>query len=197
MGVRGLRHAPATLPQGRFNPVPTCIGGWMGPRPVWTGTENPCLTVIRSPNRPARIESIYLLRYPSPPHLHSDIRKIAISGNLFPLEIPDKTILLYFRFIDLFFFRFVNYNLLNRSVILEIISVVKTYACIVVFCVLIPCFLVGEYQCFGGILLPYFGGLYYFITEQEFSLISRQCVLTCLTHLTRCGRVYLSSRKYA
>jgi hypothetical protein len=70
---------------------------------------------------------------PPPPHLHSDIRKIAISSNTFPLEMPDKTIFTVFPFYKPALFPFFNQNLLNRSVILEIISVVKTYTCTVVF----------------------------------------------------------------
>jgi len=57
----------------------------------------------------------------------------------------DKIIFTVFPIFRPILFLFVNYNLLERSVILEIIGVVKTYACIVVFCVLIPCCLVGEY----------------------------------------------------
>jgi hypothetical protein len=39
------------------------IGGWVGPR---TGAENLASIGIRSPDRPARSESIYRLRYPGP-----------------------------------------------------------------------------------------------------------------------------------
>jgi hypothetical protein len=97
----------------------------VGPGLVWTGTENLSPTGVRSPNRPARIESIDRLRYPSPPHLHSDIRETAISGNPFPLEMSDKTIFTVFPIYRLVIFPFVSYNLLNRSVILEIISMVN------------------------------------------------------------------------
>jgi hypothetical protein len=38
--------------------------GW-APGPVWTGAENIALTGIRSPDRPARSESLYRLGYPS------------------------------------------------------------------------------------------------------------------------------------
>jgi len=38
--------------------------GW-APRPVWTGAENLVSTYIRSPDRPARSQSLYPLRYPS------------------------------------------------------------------------------------------------------------------------------------
>ena len=101
------------------------------------------------------------------PYLHFDIQKTAITGNPFPLEMPDKTIFTVFLFYRPVPFPFVNYNLLNRAVILETISVVKTYTCIVVFCVMIPCSLVCEYPCFGEILLTYFGGIFYCLTEQR------------------------------
>ena len=38
--------------------------GW-APGPVWTGAENLAPTGIRSPDRPARGQSLYLLRYPA------------------------------------------------------------------------------------------------------------------------------------
>jgi len=53
-GVGGQRHAPAALP--RQCPGIHCTGGWVGPRPVWTGAENLAPTGIRSPDRPARSE---------------------------------------------------------------------------------------------------------------------------------------------
>jgi hypothetical protein len=43
----------------RKRPVTRCIGGWVGPR---AGVD----TVIRSPDRPARSESLHRLRYPGP-----------------------------------------------------------------------------------------------------------------------------------
>jgi hypothetical protein len=39
--------------------------GWI-PGPVWTGAENLAPTGIRSPDRPARSESLYRLSYPGP-----------------------------------------------------------------------------------------------------------------------------------
>jgi hypothetical protein len=39
--------------------------GW-DPGPLWTGAENPAHTGIRSPDRPARRVSLYLLSYPGP-----------------------------------------------------------------------------------------------------------------------------------
>ena len=49
-------------PLGR--PVTHCIGGWLGT--VWTGAGNLAPTGIRSPDRPARNESLQRLRYPCP-----------------------------------------------------------------------------------------------------------------------------------
>ena len=64
MGVGGQRHAPAALPPGMSRyPLYRRLGG-----PVWTGAENLVPTVIRSPDRPARSESLYRLSYPSPPY---------------------------------------------------------------------------------------------------------------------------------
>jgi hypothetical protein len=53
---------------GRFTPGkdPAPIvqeAGW-APGPVWTGAENLAPTGIRSPDRPARSESLYRLSYP-------------------------------------------------------------------------------------------------------------------------------------
>jgi hypothetical protein len=59
MEVGGQRHAPAALPPGKRTGT-RCIGGWVGTR----GTENLAPTGIRSPDRPARNESLYRLRYP-------------------------------------------------------------------------------------------------------------------------------------
>ena len=39
--------------------------GW-GPEPVWTGTENLAPTRTRSPDRPARSDSLHRLSYPCP-----------------------------------------------------------------------------------------------------------------------------------
>jgi len=62
MGVGGQHHAPASLPPGK-RPGTRCMGGWVGPGPVWTGAENLAPTGIRSPDRPARSKSLYRLSY--------------------------------------------------------------------------------------------------------------------------------------
>jgi hypothetical protein len=60
---------------GRFtpskDPVPIVQEAGWAPGPVWTGEENLVSTGIRSPDRPARSESLYRLSYAGPPHIHS------------------------------------------------------------------------------------------------------------------------------
>jgi hypothetical protein len=62
MGVGGQLHAPAALSPGK-RPGTNCTGGWVAPGPVWTVAENLDPTGIRSPDRPARSESLYWLSY--------------------------------------------------------------------------------------------------------------------------------------
>ena len=56
---------------GRFtpgkDPVPIVQEAGWAPGPVWTGSESLASTGIRSPDRPARSESLYRLRYPGRP----------------------------------------------------------------------------------------------------------------------------------
>ena len=60
--MRGLRHAPAALYPGK-DPVPIVQeAGWV-PGPVWTVAEKLASTGIRSPDRSARIHSVYRLSY--------------------------------------------------------------------------------------------------------------------------------------
>ena len=53
---------------GRFtpgkDPIPTVHEAGWAPGPVWTGAEDLAHTGIRSPDRPARSESLYRLSYP-------------------------------------------------------------------------------------------------------------------------------------
>ena len=62
---------------GRFapgnNPVPIVQEAGQASGPVWTGSENLELTGIRSPDRPARSESLNRLRYPVP---HRETRRV-------------------------------------------------------------------------------------------------------------------------
>ena len=65
MGVGGQRHDPAALPRGN-DPVPIVQEAGQAPGPVWTSAENLSPTGIRSPDSPARSESLYRLRYAGP-----------------------------------------------------------------------------------------------------------------------------------
>jgi len=58
----GQRHDPATLPQER--PGTHCIGSWVGHWADLDGSEKFAPTGIRSPDRPARSESLLRLSYP-------------------------------------------------------------------------------------------------------------------------------------
>jgi hypothetical protein len=68
MEVGGQRHAPAALPLGK-RPATQFTKRWVGPR---TGQDiyekfslhPPPPTGIRSPDHPARSDSLYRLRYP-------------------------------------------------------------------------------------------------------------------------------------
>ena len=65
MGLGGQRHAAAALTrkETRYR----CEGGWLGPRAGLDGCVKSRLpTGIRSPDRPARIESLYRLSNPGP-----------------------------------------------------------------------------------------------------------------------------------
>ena len=60
MGVGGQRHAPAAIPPER--PGTHRIGSWVGP-PAGLERRGKSHTGIRSPDRPARSESLYRLTY--------------------------------------------------------------------------------------------------------------------------------------
>ena len=63
MGVGGQHHAPAAFTPGK-DPVPIVQEAGWASEPVWIGAENLAPTGIRSPNLPARSESLYRLRHP-------------------------------------------------------------------------------------------------------------------------------------
>ena len=58
----------------RERPVTNVQGAGWAPGPVWTGAENLASTWIRSPDRPARSESLYRLCYPGPSFAPTAIR---------------------------------------------------------------------------------------------------------------------------
>ena len=83
MGVGGQRHAPASFAPVK-DPVPILQeAGWV-PGPVWICAENLAPTGIPSPDRPARSESLYGLRYRGP-HVMQTMSKI-LSLHLVRLE---------------------------------------------------------------------------------------------------------------
>ena len=79
-GVRYQRYTPAAL-YPRKDPVPIVQEVGWAPGPVWTGAENLAPTGIRSPDRPARSQSLYRLRYPADIILH-------ILSILFTIRVP-------------------------------------------------------------------------------------------------------------
>jgi hypothetical protein len=58
MGVGGQRQAPA------YRHGTHCTGSWVGPGPFWTDSENLTNIGFRTPDCPARSESLYRLSYP-------------------------------------------------------------------------------------------------------------------------------------
>ena len=62
MRVDGEGRAPAALTPGKRAGT-QLTGDWIGTRPVWTGAENLTPIRIRSPYRPVRSESLYLLAH--------------------------------------------------------------------------------------------------------------------------------------
>jgi hypothetical protein len=64
--MSGQRHAPAALYSRGKDPVPIVQEAGWAPEPVWTGAENLAPTGIRSPDRPARSQSLYRLSYRGP-----------------------------------------------------------------------------------------------------------------------------------
>jgi hypothetical protein len=66
--LEGVEGAASRLGRS-FTPgkdlVPTVQEAGWAPGPVWTGAENLAPTGIRSPDRPARSQSLYRLNYPA------------------------------------------------------------------------------------------------------------------------------------
>jgi hypothetical protein len=61
----GVSVTPRPLYTRGKEPVPIVQDAGWAPGPVWTGTENLVLTRIRSPDHPARSQSICRSRYPA------------------------------------------------------------------------------------------------------------------------------------
>jgi len=68
----GVSVTPGPLFTPGEDPVPIVQEAGWAPGPVWTSAENLAPTGIRSPDRPARSQSLYRLRYAAPkPFLNS------------------------------------------------------------------------------------------------------------------------------
>ena len=99
MRVGGQRHAPAALPPGKTRyPLYSRLGG--APGPFWKGAENLAPNGIRSPDRPARSESLYRLSYPGP--LLRQYNKQYISLKSVILNIRNNHFLLNWRVLKSF-----------------------------------------------------------------------------------------------
>ena len=61
----GVSVTPRPLFTPGKDPVPIVQEAGWAPGPVWTGAENLAATGIRSPDRPARSQSLYRLSYPN------------------------------------------------------------------------------------------------------------------------------------
>jgi hypothetical protein len=61
MGVGGQRHVPVALYLLEGDPAPNVQEAGWAPGSVLTGAENLAYDGIRSPDRPARIESLHRL----------------------------------------------------------------------------------------------------------------------------------------
>jgi hypothetical protein len=89
--VRGQRHALAALYPPEKNPVSIVQEAGWASGPAWTGAENLAPTGIRFPDRPARSQSLYRLRYPAHQSLEYSTEKQACTepqclykGDLYP-----------------------------------------------------------------------------------------------------------------
>ena len=76
----GVSVTPRPLFTSGRDPAPIVQEAGWAPWPVWTSAENLASTGIRSPDRPARSQSLYRLSYPA--HGHS-ISTIEILRNIF------------------------------------------------------------------------------------------------------------------
>jgi len=78
----GVSVTPWPLFTSGKYPVPIVQEAGWAPGPVWTGAENLAPTGIRSPDRPARSQSLYRLRYPA----HTPLCKTCHNCDIWPLS---------------------------------------------------------------------------------------------------------------
>ena len=93
--MRGQRHAPAAL-YPRERPGTHCTEGWVGPRAGLDRCGKSRPTRIRSPDRPARSQSLYRLSYPRKTGtLHENLCAFLIMSRSVPLgmkNVSDKIV---------------------------------------------------------------------------------------------------------
>jgi len=81
-GEGSVMRLGRSLPPGK-NPVPiTQEAGW-APGQVWIGAENLAPTRIRSPDHPARSQSLYLLSYPAHIYIYIYIYNCTQSNTIY------------------------------------------------------------------------------------------------------------------
>ena len=74
----GQRHAPASLPPGK-SPLPIVHEAGCTAESVWMGPEDLASTGVRTADCPARIRSLYRLRYHGRPYMYV-IKSIFVRG---------------------------------------------------------------------------------------------------------------------
>jgi len=84
----GVSVTPRPLFNSGKDPVPIVQEAGWAPGPVWTGAENLALAGIRSPDRPARSQSLYRLSYPA--HAHTCTRSLITNEQLVIFPKHDK-----------------------------------------------------------------------------------------------------------
>ena len=89
---RGVSSTPRPLFTPGKDPVPIVQEAGWATGAVWTGAENLAVIGIRSPDRPARSQSMYRLSYPPLKNGHNIVihRRLFIlcSENMLPCHIP-------------------------------------------------------------------------------------------------------------
>jgi hypothetical protein len=90
----GVSVTPRPLFTPRKDPVPIAQEAGWAPGPVWTGAENLAHTGIRSPDGPARSQSLYRLSYPAHMktnvHLRFHLAEFFLEWEIFRTKILGK-----------------------------------------------------------------------------------------------------------
>jgi hypothetical protein len=84
-GERSASRPGRSLP--RKTPDTHCKEAGWAPGPVWTGAEKLAPTGIRSPDRPARRQSLYRLRYQAHPVLYTRDKETSINSKILTFHL--------------------------------------------------------------------------------------------------------------